>query len=120
MDKILIVEDEAIIALDLKMELGGLGYEVIGTADNGLDAINMAKEHLPDVVLMDIKLKGTIDGIEAAEIISKLGVGIIYLTANTDKETHERINGEYPIISKPFDIDKLDQTLKDVIKQNKE
>lgn len=64
-EKILIVEDESIIALDLQYGLKDLGYKVIGTTDNGQDAIDMAAEHLPDVVLMDIKLKGNMSGIEA-------------------------------------------------------
>ena len=63
--KILVVEDEAITALNLKMDLESLGYEVIGTVDNGADAISIALEKFPDFVMMDIRLKGDVSGIEA-------------------------------------------------------
>ena len=103
-ERILIVEDEAITALDLKYSLEELGYEVIDTVDTGQDAIDTAAETIPDVVLMDIKLKGDMEGIEAAEVISELRIPIVYLTANT-------------FISKPYDISKLDKTLKITIKR---
>ena len=117
-EKILIVEDESIIALDLQYGLKDLGYKVIGTTDNGQDAIDMAAEHLPDVVLMDIKLKG---GIEASEIISELGIAVVYLTANNDAETFNKSNikGSYGFVSKPYNINKLDKTLKIAIAKSK-
>ena len=99
-ERILIVEDEAITALDLKYSLEELGYEVIDTVDTGQDAIDTAAETIPDVVLMDIKLKGDMEGIEAAEVISELRIPIVYLTANTDTDTL-----------------KLDKTLKITIKR---
>ena len=77
-ERILIVEDEAITALDLKYSLEELGYEIVDTVDTGQDAIESAAESVPDVVLMDIKLKGDMEGIEAAEIISELRIPIIY------------------------------------------
>ncbi len=120
-NRILIVEDEAIIALDLKFQLQSLDYDIIDTVDNGQDAIDVAAEYLPDVVLMDIKLKGEMTGIEASNVISELGIAIVYLTANTDPETFEKSNikGSYGFISKPFDIDKLDKTLKIAIARSK-
>lgn len=69
--KILVVEDEAITALNLKMDLESLGYEVIGTVDNGADAISIALEKFPDFVMMNIRLKGDVSGIEASEEINK-------------------------------------------------
>ena len=78
-ERILIVEDEAITALDLKYSLEDLGYEIIDTVDTGQDAIDVAAEKVPDVVLMDIKLKGDMEGIEAAEVISELRIPVIYL-----------------------------------------
>jgi CheY-like chemotaxis protein len=66
---ILIVEDEAIVAKDLQNRLRKFGYTVLGIASSGQDAINKAVEISPDLVLMDIRLKGAIDGIEAAEKI---------------------------------------------------
>ena len=120
-EKILIVEDESIIALDLQYGLKDLGYKVIGTTDNCQDAIDMAAEHLPDVVLMDIKLKGNMSGIEASEIISELGIAVVYLTANNDTETFNKSNikGSYGFVSKPYDINKLDKTLKIAIAKSK-
>ena len=91
-ERILIVEDEAITALDLKYSLEELGYEIVDTVDTGQDAIDTAAETVPDVVLMDIKLKGDMEGIEAAEVISELRIPIIYLTANTDTDTFEKSN----------------------------
>lgn len=119
-EKILIVEDESIIALDLQYGLKDLGYKVIGTTDNGQDAIDMAAEHLPDVVLMDIKLKGNMSGIEASEIISELGIAVVYLTANNDAETFNKSNikGSYGFVSKPYDIN-IDKTLKIAIAKSK-
>lgn len=117
--RLLIVEDEAITALDLKYSLEELGYEIVDTVDTGQDAINTAAETVPDIVLMDIKLKGDMEGIEAAEIISELRIPIVYLTANTDTDTFEKSNvkGSYGFISKPYDINKLDKTLQITIKR---
>jgi DNA-binding NtrC family response regulator len=70
---------------------------------------------------MDIKLKGDMEGIEAAEVISELRIPIIYLTANTDIDTFEKSNvkGSYGFVSKPYDIQKLDKTLKITINRAK-
>ena len=120
-ERILIVEDEAITALDLKYSLEELGYEVVDTVDTGQDAIDTAIETKPDVVLMDIKLKGAMEGIEAAEIISEYKIPIIYLTANTDTDTFEKSNVKftYGFISKPYDLKKLNEKLKSTIKKFK-
>lgn len=119
--RILVVEDEAITALDLKYSLEELGYEVIDTVDTGQDAIDIAKEKMPDVVLMDIKLKGNMEGSEAAAVISEFEIPIIYLTANTDTDTFEKSNvkGTYGFVAKPYDITKLDETLKSTIEKAK-
>ena len=113
-ERILVVEDEAITALDLKYSLEEIGYEVIDTVDTGQDAIDIAEEKRPDVVLMDIKLKGDMEGFEAAEVISQWNIPIIYLTANTDIKTFEQSNvkGVYGFVSKPYDLNKLNETLK--------
>ena len=108
-NRILIVEDEAITALDLRFSLEELGYEVIDTVGTGQDAIDMAAETVPDVVLMDIKLKGDMEGIDAAKVISELRIPVVYLTANTDDYTFERSNieGSYGFVPKPYEITKL-------------
>ncbi|WP_405297184.1 response regulator [Methanobrevibacter sp.] len=120
-ERILVVEDEAITALDLKYSLEEIGYEVIDTVDTGQDAIDIAEEKRPDVVLMDIKLKGDMEGFEAAEVISQWNIPIIYLTANTDIKTFEQSNvkGVYGFVSKPYDLNKLNETLKDTFEKVK-
>ena len=114
-ERILVVEDEAITALDLKYSLEEIGYEVIDTVDTGQDAIDIAEKKRPDVVLMDIKLKGDMEGFEAAEVISQWNIPIIDLTANTDIKTFEQSNvkGVYGFVSKPYDLNKLNETLND-------
>ncbi len=86
--KILIVEDEAIIALELQRQLEIMGYQVTSLAASGEDAVLMAQEGNPDLVLMDITLSGDISGIEAArQIRTKVSIPVIYLTAHSNEET---------------------------------
>jgi len=86
--RVLIVEDEMIVALELKETLKKLGYTVVATVDNGYDAIKKAGRLQPDVVLMDIRIRGDMDGIETAErLLSLYDVPVIYLTAHSDNET---------------------------------
>jgi hypothetical protein len=103
--KILIVEDGALVADDLKRRLERSGYTIAGIAATGIDAINMTREHRPDLVLMDIRLRGAMDGIEAAEAIHQhFDVPVVYLTAHTDRETIARAKATCPYgyIVKPF------------------
>ncbi len=103
--RILVVEDDHIVAMGIKKMLKSLGYTVTGVASSGEDAISKAESTFPDVVLMDIMLKGEMDGIEAArEIKNRLRIPVLYLTAYTDDETLERAKTTEPAgyISKPF------------------
>lgn len=103
--RILIVEDEGVIALELQDRLTGLGYAVIGPVVSGLEAIECAGEEHPDVVLMDIILAGHMDGIEASEIIkNSFDIPVIFLTAHTDERTLQRAKATQPFgyILKPF------------------
>jgi CheY-like chemotaxis protein len=103
--RILIVEDESLVAADLRQRLTALGFTVAGVADTGRDAIRLAEERKPDLVLMDINLKGDMDGIAAADHIkSRLGIPVIYLTATSDRETVRRAQATEPwcFILKPF------------------
>lgn len=103
--KILIVEDEILVATDIEESLESLGYTVQGIADTGLKAIESVETELPDLVLMDINLKGEMTGIEAARtIIQKHDVPIIYLTANADIDTvnKAKVALPYGYIIKPF------------------
>ncbi|MBI4303369.1 MAG: PAS domain S-box protein [Chloroflexi bacterium] len=103
--KVLIVEDEAIEALDIQQRLTGLGYQVPEIASSGEEGVYKAGKICPDVVLMDIMLPGGIDGIEAAEQIrSRFDIPVIFLTAYGDQSTLERakITEPYGYIIKPF------------------
>ena len=103
--KILIVEDEMIIGANISLQLSKLGYEVTGIISKGEDALAHVEENNPDIILMDIQLKGKMDGIETAELIlTKHEVPIIYLTANVDDEHFNRAKNTnpYAFISKPF------------------
>ncbi len=103
--KILVVEDEMIIAAKIAMQLNSLGYEVTGILPRGEDAIIQVGENKPDIVLLDINLKGKLDGIETAKHIQQLAdIPIIYLTANSDEATFNRAKPTrpYAFISKPF------------------
>jgi diguanylate cyclase (GGDEF)-like protein/PAS domain S-box-containing protein len=104
-ENILIVEDEKIIALDLQRRLERFGYSVVGMASEGQEAVSLARERSPDIILMDIMLAGSMDGIEAArQIRLQLGIPVIFLTAYTDEKTLERAKEVEPFgyILKPF------------------
>jgi len=106
MRKILVVEDENIVALDIRNRLKSLGYEVPAIAHTGEQAIAKAEEFMPDLVLMDIMLKGKRDGIETSNHIrEKFDIPVIYLTAYADQSTFERakITEPYGYILKPFE-----------------
>ena len=108
--KILIIEDEFILASELAETLESEGYEVVLTADNGQEALNFYQENEVDLVLCDININGDWDGIETVtKLIAVKQVPIIYLTAFTDKETLERAKATFPAayIPKPYHITNL-------------
>ena len=103
--RIMIVDDEVIVAEDLKERLKGLGYDVVAVASTGKDAITKAEESGPDLILMDIQLKGDMDGIEAAqEIKRRYDISVVYLTAYSDQATLDRAKVTTPFgyLIKPF------------------
>jgi PAS domain S-box-containing protein len=103
--KVLIVDDEVVVAEDIRRQLRLLGYTVVGVASSGVDAIRFGAEHQPDLILMDIKLKGSMDGIEAARAIqAKCDIPVIYLTAFSDDDTLKRARHTLPLayLIKPF------------------
>lgn len=119
---ILIVEDESITALDLKFTLEELGYNIIDITDNGQDAINIAAETSPDLTIMDINLKGEMNGIEAAKKLSELNLPVIFLTAYTDDDTFNKIINDlsvYGFISKPFNKKTIGMSIDFAIKRAK-
>jgi CheY-like chemotaxis protein len=104
--KILIVEDEIIVAEDLKQRLENLGYNIVGIAAKGRDALKITGETNPDLILMDIMLKGELDGIDTAQTIRNVyNIPFIYLTGSTDNTIRERAETTKPLgyIIKPFD-----------------
>ncbi|HXP49607.1 MAG TPA: response regulator [Bacteroidia bacterium] len=111
---VLIVEDEVIIARDLAQTLTKLGYLVVGHCVKGEDAIDMVEEKTPDIVLMDIMLKGDMTGIDAAkEIRKKFQIPIVYLTAYSDEDSIGRANSSGPAgyLVKPFKANDLRATI---------
>jgi len=103
--KILIVEDQGIVAKDIENSLKKLGYSISGSVPSGEKAIKSVKELKPDLVLMDILLKGDMDGIQAAKTINEShNVPVIFLTANADEKTisEAKIAEPYGYIVKPF------------------
>ena len=113
--KILIVEDEMIMAADISMHLSDFGYDVIGILTTGEDAISTIEVNRPDLILMDIILAGEMDGIETAlHIKNTSNVPIIFLTSNSDDATFQRaIEAQpYAFIAKPFQVAELSRGLK--------
>jgi diguanylate cyclase (GGDEF)-like protein/PAS domain S-box-containing protein len=113
--RILVVEDERIVALDLTATLRHLGYEVVGMAASAADAMRLARAHRPDLVLMDIHLEGVGDGTEAgAKILGELAIPVIYLTAFAEPDTLARAEASQPYgyLLKPFDLRELEACLR--------
>ena len=111
---IVIVEDEPIVAMDIKRCLKQLGYQVAAVAANSEDAVQQIVDKRPDLVLMDIRLKGDIDGIETAwRVRQRFNVPIVYLTAHSDPETLERakFTEPYGYILKPYEDRDLHTTI---------
>lgn len=111
---ILVVEDESIVAKDIENRLKKFGYRVIGTAATGEDAVKKVRENHPDLVLMDIRLKGKMDGVEATQVIHQsFDIPVIYLTANADEQTLERakITDPFGYLIKPFKEKELKTTI---------
>jgi CheY-like chemotaxis protein len=104
--KVLIVEDELIIAEDLRKRLTFLGFNVIGITTTGEDAVARVEETGPDLVLMDISLRGEMDGVEAAKLIrERTGTPIVYVTGHGDPETMQRAKSTpgFAFVLKPVD-----------------
>ena len=103
-----------VVARDLEHTLRSMDYEVVGIAGSGARAISLCAESRPEIVLMDIELKGDQDGIRAAEVIGqRFSIPVIYLTAHSDKYTVERARMTRPsaYIVKPYNPERLDETI---------
>ena len=119
---ILIVEDENIIAMDIRFMLENLGYKISGVVSSGEDSIKKASNMLPDLILMDIKLKGKIDGVSAAnQIYESLRIPVVYLTAYSDNTIMDRVKKtmHFGFISKPFEEKELQNIIEETLAHNK-
>jgi diguanylate cyclase (GGDEF)-like protein len=112
--RVLVVEDERIVALDLRGALEDLGYAVVGTAASSDEALRAADERRPDLVLMDIRISGARDGIQTAGMLrARYRLPVVYLTANADADTLERALATEPAgyLVKPYNPDSLRTTI---------
>lgn len=108
--RVLIVEDDMIISLVIENMVRELGHEVIGKAASGQEAIELAFDNNPDLILMDIRLKGEMDGIQAITAIKeKITTSVIYLTGNSDRVNYDRARATecIDLITKPFTLNDL-------------
>ncbi len=116
--RILIVEDEIVVASEIKLRLEAMGYYVIGIVNNGRDAIKKVELHEPDIILMDITLKGKMTGLEATRKISMTtDIPVIFITAHTDKSTLDsaREATSHGIFTKPFSDIELQAAIQQAI-----
>lgn len=114
MKRILVVEDEAVIAEDVRWTLLRMGYDALPATQTCVDAVKAADDQRPDLVLMDIRLKGSPDGVEAARLISeRFGIPVVFLTSHSDASTLSRAAAANPYgyLLKPFDERNLKVTL---------
>lgn len=113
--RVLIVEDEQIIAEDLAIQIGRMGHDVLGIAISGEEAVAMAEQTEPEVVLMDVQLEGPMTGAEAAQIIQeRTGAGIVFVTAFPDPVVRETSHARHAgiCVGKPFSRPQLDAALR--------
>jgi len=112
--RVLIVEDEPIVALDLQQEIEDFGCEVVGLAESADEALAAVEENRPDLAMMDIRITGSMDGIETARLLrDTYGVPVIFLTSYSDDTTLQRAAREMPYgyLTKPFQTRELKATL---------
>lgn len=120
--KILVVEDEQVVALDVEATLEGMGYRVVGIAGTGKEALQMTQESCPDLVLMDIQLQGDPDGIvAAAEIRQRWQIPVVFVTAFAGAEVlvRARTAGAYGYVTKPFRTKELNATVAIALEQHR-
>lgn len=102
--KILIVEDDSLFVLDLKILVEELGYEIVGIVDNADDVFSLMKQNKPDIILMDIDIKGDKNGIEIAQDLKDESIAIIFITSYSDQKTYQKAREVLPCgyLVKPF------------------
>ncbi len=108
--RVLVVEDDALVALGIRGTLESLGYEVTGIAASEPEAVRLAGETRPRLALMDIRLKGSVDGIDTARRLrNEFGIRSVYLSAYNDHQTMARVQATYPLgfVQKPYSAAQL-------------
>ncbi|HXI99966.1 MAG TPA: response regulator [Micropepsaceae bacterium] len=117
---VLVVDDEFLIAMGFRTQVEDMGLTVCGTAATADDAIALSQKHRPAVVLMDMRLGGDKDGVDAAMVIhDTVGSKVIFITGSRDPATIERINGDHPfaLLFKPVSNRQLRATIADAMRQ---
>ena len=120
---ILIVEDELIVAEDLRRRLKAMGYDVMGVVSSGDEAIQRVEEKRPDLVLMDISLRGEMDGVAAAERIrERFGTPVVYITGHGDPDTLQRAKSTpgFAFVMKPVEDREMHYIVEMVLKREHE
>ena len=120
--QILLVEDDYFVALELESRLSEAGFEVVGIASTAEEALEMAASGMPELAIMDIRLGGARDGVDAAtELLAKLGVPSIFATAHADRETRRRAERAEPLgwLQKPYSSESLIALVNRVLAKNK-
>ena len=119
MKRVLIAEDEILVAMDLKMELTLVGYSVIGISSSAEQTIQLTRAERPDIILMDVNLRGAVSGLQAAEKIQKeFPIPILFVTAAPDNSTSETIihSKRNALLSKPFSKQALHSAIAKLLK----
>jgi CheY-like chemotaxis protein len=116
MAKILIVEDEAILATNLKMQLEHLGHEVVGNTGRVHEVVGIAEQTRPEIVFMDIVLKGKVEGITLAEFLCDgIGCKIIFMTGSPEALVGKQNLEKFILLKKPFDDEQIEEAIKQVL-----
>lgn len=120
--RVMLVEDERIVALNLKRKLMAMGYEISASAVSGEQALALVRQNIPDIILMDINIEGEMDGIDtAASILSEFNIPVIYLTAYSGEETLDRARTTRPFgyVLKPFSDRELHATIQMALERHR-
>jgi CheY-like chemotaxis protein len=118
--RVMIVEDEALVAMALESDLGDFGYIVVGVSATADHAVRQARETRPDVILMDVRLKGERDGVDAALEIRDMGLrpAVIFVTGSREPATQRRIREDHPadLLLKPVTPEQIDAAIGEALR----
>jgi len=118
--RILIIEDDLLIVMDLQTTLEDLGHQVVGTISRGEEACQTIEETLAEVALMDIRLAGPLDGISTAKLIqSRFDIPVVFLTAVADVKKGSGPTDRWPVVNKPFREEELQLAIEMALENHK-